>query len=415
MKLRNLLIATIFCLITLISCAPAPHPQVNQNLLEETWMRTVNLNPMMWTRGADRWFFTGLPNTTESENKLATPDKAISMTSVKVSQFTNISLHGCFQVQIAGQQEHNAVYILGPNDATRQILVQASGDTITITQPEDDKGHMANLKNVIVRIGVRDLHQLKVSGVVNVEGRMLTSRNMVIEANNAGTILLSGNVNLFKVNNTGPGAVSVIGAYTPCLYVYNRGSGCVNVSGRVGIQAISNLSNGGVSIIGADSRSLMINACGNSRTAVAGYANLKRLSAVGNSCVHLYWVNSKGANVTLHNNARVGLAGCMTTLNLFVTDNAHFGGQYLHSKNIYVQTHQNAHANISADRKIFASASDDSSIYYFGSPNNVSSYTMARGSVIPVWNATALPVPAYAPQFITTLNRPGAVSGKTYK
>lgn len=404
MKILHLLVAAFFCIITLISCAPPSHPHVNQNLLEETWMRTVNLNPMIWTRGADRWFFTGI-----SDNTPAAADKAMSMTSVKVSQFTQVNIHGCFQVQIAGQQQRNAVYILGPNEATRQILVQVSGDTVSITQPEDDKGQMANLKNVIVRIGVRDLRHLKVSGVVNVEGRMLTSQSLVIDANNAGNILLSGNVNLLKVNNSGPGAVSVIGACTPCLYVINRGAGSVNVSGRVGIQTISNLTTGSVSIIGADSRSLSINACGNSRTAVAGYANLKHLSASGNSCVHLYWVSSHDADVTVINNARVGLAGCIVTLNLYLTDNAHFGGQYLHGKNIYVQTHKTAHANIAADRKIFASAGDDSSIYYFGSPSIVSRYTTERGSVIPVWNATALPVPAYAPQFITTVNKPGVI------
>ncbi len=409
MKMRHLLIAAFFCMITLISCARTPHPAVNQNLLEETWMRTVNLNPMIWTHDADRWFFTGQPNATESDSRLAPPDKAMSMTTMKVSEFTHVTIRGCFQVQIAGQQERNAIYILGPNESTRQILVQESGDTVTITQPEDDKGQMANLKNVIVRIGVRDLRSLTVSGAVNVEGRMLCSHSLVIDANNAGSILLSGHINLLKVNNEGSGSVSVIGAYTPSLYVVNRGDGAVNVSGRVGIQTINNLTNGKVNIIGADSRSLMINACGNSRTAVAGYANLKRLSAVGNACVHLYWVSSHDATVTLHNNARVGLAGCIVTLNLYLTDNAHFGGQYLHGKNMYVETYKNAHANIAADRKIFASANDDSSIYYFGSPNIVSRYTTGRGTVIPVWNATALPIPAYAPQFMTSVNRPGMI------
>lgn len=407
MKIRHLFIAALFCMTTLIACTPTPHPQVNQNLLEETWMRSVNLNPTLWTRGADRWYFTGEPNATEAYAKIAPTDKAISITAVKVPQFTNVAIHGCFQVQIAGTQERNAVYVLGPNEATRQINVQIQDDTIIVTQAEDDKGQMANLKNVIVRIGVRNLRNLKVSGVVNVEGRMLYSNGLVINANNHGNILLNGNINLAKVTNSGPGWVSIIGAYTPCLYIINSGSGAVNVSGRVGVQTISNLTSGRVSIIGADTRSLVINGCQNSRTFVAGYANLKRLTASGNACVHLYWVNSNDANITLRNNARVGLAGCVANLNLTLAENAHFGGQYLHAENIYVQTRNNSHANIAGSKRIFASVSDTSSIYYFGSPGIMSRNTSGHGSIIPVWNATKLPMPSYAPQFISAVNKPG--------
>lgn len=376
-------------------------------------MHTINLNPTVWTRGADRWFFTGEPNTTERDARLAPHDRAISITAVNVSQFTNIHLHGCFQVQIAGGQARNSVYILGPNEATRQISVQVEGNTVRVSEAEDPKKGFANLKNVIVRIGVRNLHELKVTGAVNVEGRMLTSDGMVINSWNEDTVLLDGRINLLKVNNGGRGTVSVLNAYTPCLNVINRSSGTVNVSGRVGIRTISNLTSGSIHIIGADSRSLLINACGDSRTSVAGYADLKRLNATGNACVHLYWVNSSAATVFLNKNARVGLAGRVGNLDVYVADNARFGGQYLHATNVYVKTRNNAHANVSGSRRIFASAIDNSSIYYFGPSNNVSRNTADLGIVVPVWSAsTALPRPAYAPIFITSVNRPGMI--KTY-
>jgi len=319
-----------------------------------------------------------------------------------------VTIDGCFQVQIVGGQDRSSVFILGPNEETRQTLVQVFGNTIVVTQSKDDKGRMVNLKNVIVRIGVRDLRSLKVNGGANVEGRTLISDGMVINANNDGNILLNGHMNLLKINNSGSGTVSVIGAYAPCLRIVNRSSGTVNLSGRVGVQSIDNLGNGKVNIIGADSRSLAIHACGNSVTKIAGYANLKHLDATDHSCVNFYWVKSNGADILLSGHARVGLAGCITHLDLCVMDNARFGGQYLHSNDIYVQTSGDAHANIAADKKIFASAVDNSSIYFYGSPGNVSRYTTDHGSVIPVWsNTTALPVPAYAPQFINSVNRPG--------
>ena len=410
MKFHKLLLTAFVCILALVGCAHDPHPQMNQDFLHETWMRTVNLNPMLWTRGADRWFFTGEPNATESAAHNAPGDKAISLTSVKVTQFSNIEINGCFQVQLTSAEGRNSITILGPNEKSRQILVEAQGDTVIISQPIDPKTGMANLKDVIVRINVQNLHQLKVKGAVNVEGRLLVSNGLSIYANDQGNVLLSGTINLQKVDNTGPGAVSVLNTYTPCLTVINRGNGIVNASGRVGIQTISNLTNGAVHIIGADTRSLQINACGNSRTSVAGYANLRKLNATGNACVHLYWINSDAASVYLNGNAHVGLAGCMGSLELLAIGNSRFGGQYLQVESVYAQTKNNAHANVTGRKRIFASAINTSSIYYFGASGNVSRYTQNEAIVIPVWSATsAPPVPAYAPQFVTTMNNLGVV------
>lgn len=409
MKLCHLFFIIFICAITLIGCANTMPPGVNQNLLEEDWMHTINLNPMLWTHDADRWFFTGEPNQTESDARRASNDKAVSMMAVKVPQFTNVTINGCFQVQIVGHQAENSVFILGPNEEVRQIVVHVSGDTLVVGQPRDEKNHSVNLKNVIVRIGVSNLRHLQVIGGARVEGRALTSNGMVIDSNNSGTVLLAGDINLLKIDNAGSGAVSVIGAYTPCLSVIDTGSGSVNVSGRIGIQSIDNLGSGQVNIIGADSRSLVIRSCGSSQTAVAGYANLKRLDATDHSCVHFYWVNSQCAQVALSGNARVGLAGIVKKLDLSLSGQARFGGQYLHANTIYVQARNNAHANISGSKKIFASAVDNSNIYFFGPPSLVSRYTAGHGSIIPVWSdSTELPVPSYAPQFITSVNkRPG--------
>ncbi|HSW70306.1 MAG TPA: DUF2807 domain-containing protein [Gammaproteobacteria bacterium] len=400
------LLAAFFCILTLFSCAHTNAPSVQQNLLTETWMQNINLNPVKWTRGASRWFFTGEPATTENYVNLAPNDKAMTFSAVKVPQFTHVLLNGCFQVQILGGQNRNSVVVLGPNDATRQVMVRVEGNTIIVTQAHDDKGQMANLKNVIVRIGVCNLRGLKIAGNVNMEGRNLTSDGLVISSTNSGNVLLSGNVNLLKINHMGTGTISVLGVYAPCLDINMRGSGRVDVSGRVGIRSINNMS-GKVHIIGADSKFLTVNAYGPSLTTVAGYVNLKQLNVCDNSCVYIFWAKSNGARIVLRGNARVGLAGVVSAMDLTLAENARFGGQYLHGGKIYVLTRNNAHANISSNQKIFASASDNSSIYFFGISSNVSSYTSGLGSVVPVWReSVALPVPRYAPQFITVAKRP---------
>jgi hypothetical protein len=409
MKLRQLFLITFFCIVTLFGCAKPINPQVNQNLLQETWMRSINLHPMIWTRDGDRWFFTGEPYKIESYANRVPNDKAMSVMAVKVPEFTNVVINGCFQVQITGGQERNSVSVVGPNDDMRQIMVHVEGNTVLVTQQLNEKGGLTNLKSVIVRINIRNLRLLKVNGAAKVEGHAICSDGLTVIANNKDTVLLSGQkINVVKINNLGSGTISVINAYSPCLDILVSNSGTVNINGRIGIRTINNLGSGTVNIIGADSRSLVIKACGSSITKVAGYANLKHLTATGSSCVNLYWVKSNGARIVVSQNARVGLAGCITHLDLYATDNARFGGQYLHSNDIYVQTHGSAHANIAADKKIFASATDNSSVYFFGSPSIVSRFTSDHGSVIPVWNETnSLPVPAYAPQFITSVNRPG--------
>jgi hypothetical protein len=273
-------------------------------------------------------------------------------------------------------------------------------NTLYIAQVKQAKP--ANLRNVIVRIGVGNLHKLKVAGGANVEGRNLSSNGLVIDANNnGGNVLLSGDMNLMRVTNSGSGCVSVLGAYTPCLDINAYGSGAVNVSGRVGVRNINHTGNSSVNIIGADSNALTVNAV-NGSTTIAGYVNLKKLTANNNSCVLIYWVNSNGAYIIQRNNSGVGLAGSATMLDLNMANNSRFMGQYLHGGSVYVQTHDTAHANISADKRIFASAVDNSSIYFFGSPSIVSRYTAGKGAVIPVWSETnALPIPAAAPTFWT--------------
>jgi hypothetical protein len=404
MKKNTLLRIVLFSLITMITACSSntdySNAQVNRNFLRENWIPQVNLNPAVWTRGADNWFFSGQPTPLERYANVAPSDKAMTIMAVKVPQFTEVTVDGCFQVQISGEQDRNSVFILGPNDLTRQITVQVWKNTLYIAQIK--QARPANLKNVIVRIGVNNLHHLKVAGGANVEGRNLSSNGLIIHANNnGGNILLSGQMNLMRVTNWGSGCVSILGAYTPCLDINAFGNGAVNVSGRVGIRSINHQGYGAVNVIGADSNALSVNALHGSTT-VAGYVNLKKLTAVNESCVLIYWVNSNGAYIIQRGNAGVGLAGSATMLDINMANNTRFMGQYLHGGSIYVQTHNTAHANIAADKRIFASAVDNSSIYFFGSPNIVSRYTADKGAVIPVWSeTTTLPVPAMAPTFWT--------------
>jgi hypothetical protein len=399
MKSHRLLSIILFSLITILTaCTNTNYPSkpLKYDLLGENWIPQVNLNSTLWTRGADNWFFTGEPNQIERAANSASPDKAMTIIAVKVPQFTDVTVQGCFQVQIDGGQEHNSVFILGANDAVRGTVVQVSGNKILIAQRNDDKSQTIDFSKVIVRIGIRNLRNFTVGGGAKVEGHNVMSDGLIIRSTNPGNILLSGNMKVLNITNMGSGTISILGANTPCLDINSLGGGTVNVCGRIGIRTINNKGGGAVSVIGADSKSLTVNAEGGF-TSVAGYVNLRKITATNNSCVLIYWVNSNGAYVFARDTATVGLAGNALMENINLTHNARFLGQYLHGGNIFVQTQNNAHANVSTNQKLFASASDTSSIYYFGTPA-VSPYITGNGVVIPVWNGSVLPMPQ-APTF----------------
>jgi hypothetical protein len=385
MKLHGLLLMLIIGVIVLIGCS-TPHVQapVSDNLTQENWMQKVNLSSNNWIRNADPWFLTGEPNQLEQSLKNTLNTSGTATTAIQVAGFNNLVVNGPFQVQIIGGQDHDSVFVFGPYDAARQVLIQNSANTLRITLAKDCK---VNLGKVIVRIGVRNLKSITNLGSGNIYGRNIYSNGLILTECSSGCIILNGQMQLNKVNQQGTGTITVIGAVTPCLFINVKGNGNVNVCGRVGIQEIIHLGDGCVNIIGADSNSLVIHAAGKGMTTVAGVVNLKKVIACDYSYVYVYCVNSKDLYISQSNCSRVGLAGYVSNMNIDMVDSARFGGKYLHADNIYVKTRNWSHANVNPNKKIFAAALNKSSIYMFNSPDAISQYPGGSGVVLPMWNA----------------------------
>lgn len=384
-------IILLFCALT--ACVnTSSYNQTNfcENLLKETWMQQINLNPNYWVRSADPWYYTGYPYNPSQYDRNASPAKAITTSMVRVPDFTEVNVSGDFQVQIAGRTEHNSVFIIGPNTSTRQIVVEVMNNTLYIHKVKDSKDC---LKNVIVRINIHNLRALKNLGTSNIYGRDVMSDHLMIRSCDCGNIFLSGNMNVTRINQTGNGTVAIIGANTPCLSIRTVGNGSVKVDGHVGIQNIYHIGDGEVTVLDADSDSLAINAGGNGTTNVVGYVNLKKVCASECSRVYVYWVNSNSLYVTESGTARIGLAGAVTNMNVDITDGSRFEGQHLRGDTVYVRTRRTAHANVTSDNKIFASALDNSSIYILGSPKMVSRFTSQNGAIIPIWMDSPPPAP----------------------
>ncbi len=423
-RLLLTLVTSIICGIILVGCSSNQNAyyrsQVNRDLLSESWMSQVNVNPYKWTTRANKWFFTGEPEQVTQYAESAPLNQAMTNMMIRVTNFTKINIDGDFRVQIVGHQESNSVQILGPNVFVRQVAVETHHNTLFLHKIKDCN---TDLRNVIVRIGVNNLSNLTVSGKAAIMGRDVYSNGMTIDSYSSGDILLAGDMAVSRINQHGSGALSIIGAQTPTLDINDAGSGAVNVSGRVGIRTISNTGSGCINVIGADSNKLTINASGNSCTTIAGFANLKKVTAAGNSQVYLYWVSNKdgGLYVTGCDNARIGLAGNVNNMNVDLSGRSRFDGKNLHACNVYARTRDSAHANITADQKMFAAAANNSSVYFYGSPNMVSRFISENATVIPVWTNSiptpALPQQAYRSDFKGSgaYTTPYTDSRKSYK
>jgi hypothetical protein len=388
---KFLLGIAFFCAFILTSCSyntgcySSSSPCSSVDFTKENWLCKINVNSDRWIQNADPWFLTGQANAIECADLHAPYAKGITKMMVRVpDDFTHIKVRGGFQVQIIGGQSHNSVFVLGPNAGARRVAVETRNHTLYVyeTKPTGQPcGPNESVRDVIVRINVKTLHSLSNLGCGTLYGRDIFSKKLILNAA-GGNMMLVGKMNLVAVNQTRSGNVTVIGAITPSLKINAFGRGNINISGRIGIQSIINCGSAFIRIIGADTNSLVINAGGNSKTTIVGYVNLKTLRASGNSCVYLYWVNACDTYITLQDNARVGVAGIVQNLYLDVQGRSYFWGGYLRNNVAYARTRNYAHANVFASEKLFVDAENESSLYYYGSPINVSKFSENRAVVL---------------------------------
>ncbi len=394
---KIILSIALICAVTLTACSNYGRiqPRGTDDLIRETWVYQMNVNPNVWIKNADPWFLTGEPNLTQQQSESAPLYKAITTSTVRVPDFTHIAIAGDFQVQIIGGQEHNSIYIFGPNEDAQHVSVGIRDNKLILSQSKKPTG---TIRNVIVRIGVRNLRSIANMGTSLVMGRTIVSDKLRIISGGAGSILLDGKMNLKIVEQRGIGTITVLGVQSPKLNMTVIGDGNVNISGHVGIENILHKGNGTVQIIGADSDNLCINTAGGGLTTVYGYVNLNQVFADNSSRVYVSWVWSKQLNVMTKSKAIVGVAGGTDNLDVKTFNYSCFLGEYLRAQTVYVSTKDKSHADVSADQKIFATASNQSGILYYGSSANLSKFVHHQATILNVGNHTRrLPNPPFRP------------------
>lgn len=381
---RSITIVFVMLLSAWIAgCAYTRSPYLNSKLAMEDWQKEVETNPSAWVNGSDGWFMTGDPKSGKYKDKAVEDAKQVSTMKVDVPEFTNVVANGDFQVQIFGTYGQNSVYAYGPQSDLRSLEIKASRGTLYVNQVKDAK---KSVKHVIVRIGVSALSGLSHSGGGTVEAIQLPASALSIKSSGSGNIYLSGNVELRKVDSSGKGNINVFGTKTPTLDITMTGLGSVNVSGIVGIHVIQHHGKGDVNIIGANSDSLTIKADGSGKIGISGIVNLKEIQARDNVSVFIDCVNADGTYVYAMQKARVGLTGNANNLYLYASGVSAIYGRTMYAQSTYAQARDGSHVNAAATNKIFASASGNGSVYFFGDPQMMSQFVTGNGVVIPVWS-----------------------------
>lgn len=376
-----LLIEVLLIALLLASCAPNPFPRKDYTL--ETWPRAIETHPNLWLRGADRWFFTARPNLIEKINRHAPPEAAVSTTMVNVGEFKNVYIDGTFQVQIFGTDELNSVYVYGPNAETRAVSVRVKNNTLYVKQFPSDG---AKLERTIVRIGVRKLNRLIQAGCGIIETYHLCSNQLDImtKARGGGNIYIAGPLKIRRILHHGDGTINIFGAVTPWVDIHTNGGGTVNISGRIGVRLIKHEGSGNINIVGGESRALSIFASGSGKISIKGNVNLRSLEARDNVHVYLDCVNSQFINASLCNEARIGMKGNVQSLHVLTNDYACFAGRYLLANHAYLKAFGKSHINVSGN-EVYASATENSSIYYFGKRTHLIRFTTDRATVVSMY------------------------------
>ena len=164
--------------------------------------------------------------------------------------------------------------------------------------------------------------------------------------------------------------------------VIDNERGSTTLGGHVGVRSIKLTGEGPTTITGLDSPHLNLNLNGRTTLDLKGKANVGNIVVNDYARVKLYWANSKKLKIRGYGHANIQLAGLAQEMNLELCDMAHFNGRYLRASRAWVKTHGRSVAEIVADDRQHALASDTSDIYYYYLPDMGTDFLAFNGAVL---------------------------------
>lgn len=386
--MKRVIIAALICLVTfmLAGCTAGRSTYPSSDLAHETWRQQIQTDSDYWALKADRWFREGGPTAVEVANQRAPYSMAMAHTTIRVPNFSSLAITGDFQIQISDERDQNKVWIEGPSNAVRAIVVTVRHHILCLEQIEKAP---ANMGRVIVHIGMKQLRSLVYKGNGRVEGIRIFSDCLTVESSGCGDIFLAGHINVKSIISRGEGSINIFTLYSDGTSIGAYGAGAVNVSAKqaVVLNAIKHDGTGNINIIGAQSPGLVVNTKGRGKIGISGRVMVKEISARGDTCVFIASAVGGRPCVYVYDNARVGIDGAVDTLYGYTSHASRLMARYLLANKAYVEASGTTHINVYAREEIFARAKDNATIYFFGDPAILTAFEMGHGSIVSMRSA----------------------------
>lgn len=382
MKQFSLYVLVLMLTALIVSCSAGRYPySATSELADESWRSQMGVDPSSWALGADSWFRISEGTMNEYRNETAPLSEAISKEAVRLPNIQNLKIQGDFQVQISGDCDDPALFIEGPNPAVRSVAVVIRGNTLILAQAQNAP---TNMNRVIVHVAMKSLNSLYFVGGGRVEGKHLYSSHLTVESNAMGHIFLAGRLNVKCVMARNCGSINIYTVNTTQTEIVSSAAGNVNIKAEcnVGLKSISHIGTANINIVGAAGDNVVIDAKGKGRINLIGNIGVRQIRASDQVCVFISNSSSSVPCIYVYDDARVGIAGRAGTLYGYTTRTAKLMSRYLVADTIYAESSGSSHMNISANNRVFATARDYSTIYFYGDPDIVESFQRNGGAVI---------------------------------
>lgn len=382
MKQLSMWILVLMLTAFIVGCSAGRYPYAaTSSLADESWRSQMAVDPSSWAAGADSWFRVSEATMNEYMNETAPLSEAISREAVRIPNVPNIRIQGDFQVQITGDCDDSSVFVEGPNPAVRSVAVVISGNTLVLSQAQNAP---TNMSRVVVHVAMKNLNSLYFVGSGRVEGKHLYSSHLTVESNAMGNIFLAGRLNVKCVMARNCGSINIYTVNTTQTEIVSTGQGNINIKAEcnAGLKAITHTGTANVSVVNAAGDNVMIDAKGKGRINVIGRIGVRQIRASEQVCVFISNSSSGVPCIYVYDDARVGIAGRAGTLYAYTTRTAKLMSRYLVADTIYAESSGSSHMNIAATNKVFATARDYSTIYFYGDPDIVEAFQRNGGAVI---------------------------------
>jgi hypothetical protein len=310
---------------------------------------------------------------------------------IRAPSFDSIKISGDFQVQIVGNPNVNGVEIEGPNAAVRSLAVKVNNNVLCLEQA--DKAP-ASIKRVVVHVSMRQFRALVHNGTGRVEGVKLFGNNVTVESTGYGNIFLAGHLNVKCIISRGAGCINIFTVCADGTVIETTGAGDVNLDAKDGVElrTISHKGTGNINIIGAMSHGLVVHAEGKGKIGILGRVKVNEIKASGETCVFIASSASSVACIYVYDDARVGIAGSAGTLYGYTMRTSRLMARNLVAQTSYVEASDTSHMNVMATDRMFASAKNYATIYYYGNTAILEPFERNEAQIFAM-NPNNVPVP----------------------